>query len=96
MEKHIEQKDYRAELHKMFSNFDFYFDTPHKRKVGKSYRNFYLSVMQIIDDADLKRLYESLMAGDPKLRNLRAIYQSVYTKYVNISKVEQKERNGNG
>jgi len=55
-----------------------------------------MSVMQIIGEQDLKRLYESLMAGDPKLRNLRAIYQSVYTKYVQISKDEQKERDKNG
>lgn len=90
-EKGIEEKDYRAELNKMFGNMDFYFDTTHKMKVAKSYRNFYRTTGDIISDSDVKKLYESLIAGDPKLRNLRAIYQSVYSKYVNQSKVEAKK-----
>ena len=96
MESGEQEKDYRAELHKMFSNFDRYFPTKHKRKIANSYRNFYLSVMQIIDDNDLKRLYEGLIGGDPKLRSLRAIYQSVYSKYIEQSKIEQKARDMNG
>ena len=81
LEQNQEEKDYRAEIAKMFANFDTIFDTPHKKQVGKTYRNFYMSAIDIIDDKDLRRLYESLLGGDPKLRNLRAIYHSVYTKY---------------
>lgn len=79
-------KDYRKELNNLFSHFDEYFDTPHKRKVAKSYRNFYLTVMNIADDREIQKMYESLMAGDPKLRNLRALYQNVYSKYVQEAK----------
>lgn len=81
LEQGQEKKDYRAELSKMFANFDTVFDTPHKQAVGKRYRNFYHSVIDIISDKDVKRLYESLLGGDPKLRNFRAIYQNVYSKY---------------
>ena len=81
-------KDYKKELSYIFSNFDRFFDTPHKRKIGKSYRNFYMSVMSFATDKELKTLYESMMAGDPKLRNLRAIYQSVYSRYVQEAKKE--------
>lgn len=81
-------KDYKKELGYIFSHFDSFFDTPHKRRIGKSYRNFYMSVMGFITERDLKTMYESLMAGDPKLRNLRAIYQSVYSRYVQDAKKE--------
>ena len=33
-------KDYRKELNHLFSHFDESFDTPHKRQVARSYRNF--------------------------------------------------------
>ena len=82
------KKDYRAELHKLFSDIERYFPGKHQRKVAKSYRNFYLSAMQIIDDKELKRFYESLMGGDPKRRNLRAIYHHVHSKY-NIAAKEE-------
>jgi hypothetical protein len=36
------------------------------------------------------------MAGDPKLRSLRALYQSVYTKYVAGAKEEEKARLSDG
>ena len=84
------RKDYRKELNYMFAHFDEYFDTPHKRKIAKSYRNFYITVMNIADDREIKKLYESLMAGDPKLRNLRALYQNVYSRYVQEAKKEAK------
>lgn len=84
------EKDYRKELNYLFAHFDKYFDTPHKRKVAKSYRNFYLTIMNIADDREIKKLYEALLAGDPKLRNLRALYQNIYSKYVQDAKKEVK------
>lgn len=84
------EKDYRKELNYMFAHFDQYFDTPHKIKVAKSYRNFYLKIMNIADDREIKKLYEALLAGDPKLRNLRALYQNIYSKYVQNAKKEVK------
>lgn len=88
LEENEVTKDYRKELNYLFLHFDEHFDTPHKRKVARRYRNFYLTVMNIASSKDIKKLYESLMAGDPKLRNLRALYQNVYTKYVQDAKRE--------
>ena len=88
LEENEVTKDYRKELNYLFLHFDEHFDTPHKRKVARSYRNFYLTVMNIASSRDMKKIYESLMAGDPKLRNLRALYQNVYTKYVQDAKRE--------
>ena len=88
MEGETVTKDYRAELHKLFSNMESYFPGKNQRKVAKSYRNFYLSSMQMIDEKELKHFYESLIAGDPKLRNLRAIYHHVYSKYNQKAKEE--------
>lgn len=90
MEEDSTGKDYRAELHKLFSNLEMYFPGKNQRKVARSYRNFYISAMQIMDDKELKHFYESLLGGDPKLRNLRAIYHHVYTKY-NIEAKEECE-----
>ncbi len=88
LEGEMVKKDYRAELHKLFSNIERYFPGKHQREVAKRYRNFYLSAMQIIDDKELKHFYESLLGGDPKLRNLRAIYHRVYSKYNTAAKEE--------
>lgn len=81
LEDGLDVKDYRAELHKLFSNIPLYFPEEHRQKVAKSYRNFYLSAMQIMSEKDLKHFYECLKGGDPKQRNLRAIYHNVYLKY---------------
>ena len=96
LEELSNNKDYRAELNRVFRNFDTYFNTPHKRKIANAYRNFYLSVASLINDQQAKSLDESLMAGDPKLRSLRALYQNVYSKYVNEAKEELKARDGDG
>ena len=96
LEKETEKKDYRAELNHVFRNFDTYFQTKHKRKVASAYRNFYLSTAALLNDQQAKSLYESLMAGDPKLRSLRALYQNVYSKYVESAKEELKARPNDG
>lgn len=96
LEKETEKKDYRAELNHVFKNFDTYFQTKHKRKVASAYRNFYLSTAALLNDQQAKSLYESLMAGDPKLRSLRALYQNVYSKYVESAKEELKARPNDG
>ncbi len=89
------EKDYRALLIHMFGRFDEFFDTEHKRKIAKAYRSFFLSVSAIADNDDFKKIYEGLISGDPKSRTLRALYQNVYTKYINNAKKERKEARNN-
>lgn len=91
-----EEKDYKALLIHMFKNFDKYFDTPHKKKIAKSYKNFFLSVCAIADQKDYKKIYEGLMSGDPKSRTLRALYQQVYTRYIDEAKRARKGGDMNG
>ncbi len=88
MEKDSVEKDYRKELSSLFSNLENVFDTPHKQYIARRYKNFYLSIMSIATNEELKILYESLKAGDPKLRNLRALYQRIYMRYINEAKEE--------
>ena len=44
-----------------------------------------------------KKMYEALMAGDPKKRTLRAIYTDIFTDYVKYARTTQgKEVNVDG
>lgn len=94
MEKGAVQKDYKAELLKMFGNMDLYFTTPHKRYVAERYRNFCIAVSSIADQKDYKMIYEGLISGDPKLRSYRALYQRIYGKYISNAKKVEEAKNG--
>lgn len=94
MEKGAVQKDYKAELLKMFGNMDLYFTTPHKRYVAERYRNFCIAVSSIADQKDYKMIYEGLISGDPKLRSYRALYQRIYGKYISNAKKVEEKKNG--
>ena len=86
LESNKEKIDYRKKLNEMFANFDLYFDTPHKKKIAKSYRRFYVNSSPICTESDLKSIYEGLMSGDPKSRTLRALYTNVYGQYAKRAK----------
>lgn len=88
------QKDYKAELIRLFNNMDLYFTTPHKMKVAMRYRNFFMSVATIATEKDFKIIYEGLIAGDPKMRTFRALYQRIYGKYIMEAKKKEEMRNG--
>lgn len=94
LEKGQEKKDYKTELTKLFTNFDSVFDTPHKRFVGTQYKRFFLKVSNIATEEDFRAIYESLMAGDPKLRNQRALYMKIFGKYVKNAKEKEAELYG--
>lgn len=89
MESDAPQKDYKAELLKMFGNMDAYFTTPHRRHVAERYRNFVLSVSAIADQKDYKAIYEGLISGDPKFRTYRALYQRIYGRYITDAKKKE-------
>jgi predicted phosphoadenosine phosphosulfate sulfurtransferase len=96
LEKGKAQRDYRAELLKVFTDFDAYFDTPHKRKIANSYRKFFLQAHTVAKNADCKEIYEGLMSGDPKLRTYRALYQRIYGRYIAEAKAAMIGGGGNG
>lgn len=86
-----EKKDYKALLITMFSDLDANFTTEHKKYTAKQYRNLFLRTCAIADEKDYKNMYEALVAGDPKLRAYRALYQRIYSKYVERAKKEREE-----
>lgn len=88
------EKDYKALLLEMFNNMPKYFTTPHKLKIAKAYRAFFLKASLVATEKDYKRIYEALIRGDPKMRSLRALYQTVYTGYIDKAKREEVEKHG--
>ena len=78
-EKDKPKINYKKELAKLLSNIDKNFNTPHKRQVARSYRALFLKTDGFAEEKHYKRMYEGLMAGDPKERTLRAISQSIFS-----------------
>ena len=73
----------------MFSNMNAYFTTPKKLKVAEKYKKLFTSTSALATDKDHKDMYEALIKGDPKLRSYRAVYQNIYTRYIEVAKREQ-------
>jgi predicted phosphoadenosine phosphosulfate sulfurtransferase len=83
-------RDYKAELLKLFSNMEKYFNTKHKLYVATRYRNFFLQVHTIVNQNDCREIYEGLISGDPKLRTFRALYQRIFGRYITEAKKAEK------
>lgn len=83
-------KDYKALLTEMFSDMSRYFNTPSKLRVAKTYRNLFIKIGLFATPKDYQRMYEALQKGDPKLRSYRALYQIIYSGYIEKAKAEQK------
>lgn len=80
-------KDYRALLKEMlFECQAEYFNTEHKREVAKQYRKLFIRMDGMARPRDYRKMYEGLLAGDPKLRTLRAIYQDISCAYAEYAK----------
>lgn len=98
--KELEKKediDYRAKLFDMLMKHpDKYFDTDHKRHVAQQYKRALIKVDGLARPRDYRKMYDGLLAGDPKLRTLRAIYQDVYCHYAEYAKRFRKGGEANG
>ena len=81
LETEEDTKDYKQELSRLLSNINLYFDTEHKRTIAKRYKQLFIKAQHVVDKKFYKDMYEYLLGGDPKLRNLRALNQRIYTKY---------------
>ncbi|MDB0519991.1 hypothetical protein C4R87_19415 [Clostridioides difficile] len=90
------KKDYKSELLIMFNNMNRYFNTKLKRYTAERYKNLFLQVHMVATQDDYKKMYEALIAGDPKLRTYRALHQTIFTRYMQLAKKEEKERKQNG
>lgn len=73
--------DYKKELIRLLSDIDKNFNTEHKRTVALRYRNVLLRFHSMMTEKHYKEMYEALIAGDPKLRTLRAFYYAIVNDY---------------
>ena len=82
------QKDYKALLTEMFSDMPRYFTTPHKMKVARANRSLFIKIGLFATDQDYRKMYEALIKGDPKMRSFRALYQIIYSRYIDEAKAD--------
>lgn len=82
-----DNRDYKDLTRKMlFDEFDKHFTNPTTRKVAQQYKKCYAKIAGIARPRDYKQMHDALVAGDPKLRTLRAVYHNVYEAYADYAK----------
>lgn len=82
-----DNRDYKELVRKMlFEDFDRHFTNDTTRCVARQYRRCFTKIDGIARPRDYKRIHDALVAGDPKLRTLRAVYQNVYGAYAEYAK----------
>ena len=81
------KKDYKALCkHMLFEAPDQYFTTKARKDMARSYKQLYVKGFSFMTERHFKKMYEAMMAGDPKKRTLRAIYTDIFTDYVKYSR----------
>jgi predicted phosphoadenosine phosphosulfate sulfurtransferase len=91
-----DNRDYRALLKELLFTRQEQFDTPHKRETVKRYRTLFIRTDGMARPEDYRKMYEGLMAGDPKLRTYRSIYQDINCHYADYAKRFRKGGDGHG
>jgi len=87
------KKDYRAILTEMLLKHpEKYFTNPSSQRVARDYRKFFIRNASVMTDKSLRTMHDALVAGDPKLRSLRALFVTVYTDYANYNRAEIAQR----
>jgi predicted phosphoadenosine phosphosulfate sulfurtransferase len=87
-----DRRNYRDQLKGLlFGSGKFRFTSARQRKVADQYRKMYIKMDGKATQKHYRKACDALVAGDPKLRTLRAIYQDIATDYVIDAK---RQRNG--
>ncbi len=82
-----EEKDYKSLCRKLlFEEPEKHFTNATTRHVAHDYRRGYVKIDGMARQRDYRKMYEALIAGDPKLRSLRAVYQDVFEAYAKDAK----------
>jgi len=82
-----EKKDYKELTRLMlFENFDKLFTNPTTRRVAAQYKRLYVKTDGMARPRDYRKMHDALIAGDPKMRSLRAIFQDIYGAYAEYAK----------
>lgn len=87
-------KDYEALLKEVFSNLTKHFHSARALKTAVYYSRLYLKFKQTMTPDLMQRMYESLMAGDPKLRTYRALYVKCATNVADFGREAEARRRG--
>ena len=88
-------KDYKAECKKMlFTEADKYFSIASMKKVHAAYRTFYIRNSSVMTNDNFRAMHDAIIAGDPKLRSLRALYTTVYKQYADFSRETSPQEGG--
>ena len=77
----------------LFVNPNKYFTNPTTKNVANSYRRCFIKIDGVARQKDYRKMHDALIAGDPKLRTLRALFCDVYGAYAQYAK---SYRNGGG
>ena len=81
------KKDYRALLETMLlKEPEKYFTNPSTQHTAEQYRKFYVRNSIFMQEGHFRRMHDALIAGDPKLRSLRALYSQVFGDYADYSR----------
>jgi len=91
--KQEDQKDFKALVMKMlFEEPDKHFTTPLTKTVADQYRKAFIRHDGIARQRDYRKMYDALIAGDPKLRTLRAVNMDIYSAYADYAKKFRKNK----
>ena len=82
-----DKKDYKELTRQMlFENFDKHFTNPTTRRVAAQYKRLYVKTDGMARPRDYRKMHDALIAGDPKMRSLRAIFQDIFGAYAEYAK----------
>lgn len=74
----------------LFVNPNKYFTNPTTQNVASSYRRCFIKIDGMARQKDYRKMHDALIAGDPKLRTLRALFCDVYGAYAQYAKSYRK------
>lgn len=82
-----DKRDYKELVRKLlFEDAAKHFTNKTTQNVARQYRKAYTKLDGMARPRDYRKMHDALIAGDPKLRSLRAIYQDVYGAYAEYAK----------
>lgn len=88
-------KDYKAECKRMlFAESTKFFGIESMKHVHSAYRAFYVRNSGVMTQEHFRIMHDAILAGDPKLRSLRALYTTVYKEYADVSRADSSRKGG--
>jgi len=64
------------------------------KKIHTAYRAFYIRNSAVMTNDHFRVMHDAIIAGDPKLRSLRALYTTVYKGYADFSRATSPRKGG--